>query len=240
MYGTLRLNTRTQCAYILLKILSRVAAFFGTRQAFILLSRECCREAEMSIQPIDLAALLAAVTWPLIIVVAFTVFRHPLSELVGTFGQRARKFSFGGVSLELAEVSEMRPQSLEAEIRQLDAGLIPQSGSSAIAGLLKQLQSGGEYDYIVIDLGSESSPRWLTSRLYLLAFLIAPIDRPKCFVFLETVGSVRKRFVGTASPHRVRWALVRRYGWLESASVAAYESLGGLQLDPGTGNTLLH
>lgn len=189
----------------------------------------------MNIQPLDIPALLGAVTWPLIAVVAFVVFRRPLGDLVGVLGQRARKFSFAGVSLELAEVSEMKPLSLEAEIRQLDAGLIPQSGSSAIAGLLTQLQSGGQRDYIVIDLGPESSPRWLTSRLYLLAFLIAPIDRPKSFVFVETVGAVRKRFLGTASPHRVRWGLARRYSWLESASAAAYASLGNLQLDPGTG-----
>lgn len=189
----------------------------------------------MKIQPIDLPALLGAVTWPLIAVIAFTVFRRPLSDLVSILGQRIHKFSFGGLSLELAEVSEMQLQSLETEIRQLDAGLIPQSGSSAIAGLLVQLQQGGEHNYIVIDLGSESSPRWLTSRLYLLAFLIAPIDRPKCFVFVETAGPVRKRFLGTASPDRVRWALAIRYSWLETASATAYASLGELSLDPATG-----
>jgi hypothetical protein len=133
----------------------------------------------MSIQPIDLPALLGAATWPLIALLAFTVFRRPLSDLVGILGQCARKFSFGGVSLELAQVSEIEPRSLEAEIRQLGAGLIPQSGSSPIADLLMQLQSGGHHDYIVIDLGSESSSRWLTSRLYLqsrLKFFHRPLE----------------------------------------------------------------
>ena len=85
----------------------------------------------MNVQPIDISAVLGTVIWPLIVVVAFTAFRRPLSELVSVLGQRTRKLSFAGVSLELAEVSEMKSQSLEAEIRQLDAAAL-QSKSSAI------------------------------------------------------------------------------------------------------------
>lgn len=188
----------------------------------------------MNVHPIDIPSLLGTVIWPLTVVVAFAVFRRPLGELVSVLGRRTRKFSFAGVALELAEVSEVKSQSLEAETRQLDAAS-PQSKSSAISGLLNELRSGKQHDFIVIDLGSKSSPRWLTSRLYLLVFLIAPIHRPNCLVFVETVGSVRKKFVGTASPDRVRWALARRYSWLEWASAEANWSVGGLQFDPATG-----
>jgi len=189
----------------------------------------------MNIQPIDLPSLLRAVTWPVIAIIAFVVFRRPLSDLVKILGKRIHKVSVGGVSLELAEVSELKPHSLDTEIRQLDAGLVPQSGASGISGLLSQIQHSGQHNYIVIDLGSESSPRWLTSRLYLLALLIAMINRPLCLVFVETVGGLRKRFLGLASPDRVRWALARQYSWLESASAAAYAILGEFQFDPATG-----
>lgn len=119
--------------------------------------------------------------------VALTVFRRPLSDLFSTLGQRVRKFSFGGLSLELAEASEMKPpQALDTELRQLEAGLYPQSGVPDLTSLLSHLQSGGQNDYIVIDLGSEASPRWLTSRLYLLALLITLIDRSLCLVFVES------------------------------------------------------
>jgi len=182
----------------------------------------------MSIQPIDLPSLLRAVIWPLLAVLALIILRHPLAALVTILGQRIHKFSLGGFSVELAEVSEVKTQTLETEIRQLDAGLIPQSGSTAISQLVFQLQSEQYHDYITLDLGLETSPRWLTSRLYLLAFLITLIDRPICMVFVETSGGVRKRFVGTAAPNRVRWALARRYGWLETASAAAYATLGGV------------
>jgi IPT/TIG domain len=173
-------------------------------------------------QPIDLPSLLRAITWPVIVVIAFFVFRRPLGELVLVLGRRAHKFSFGGLSLQLAEVSEAKPLSLDAEIRQLDTGAIPQSGSTGISELIAELQRGQKHDYIVIDLGSESSPRWLTSRLYLLTFLISFLHQPKCLVFVHTVGGVTKRFLGKASPDSVRWGLARKYPWLESASSAAY------------------
>jgi hypothetical protein len=179
-------------------------------------------------QPIDLTSLLRAITWPVIVVIAFFVFRSPLSELVGVLGRNVRKFSFGGLSLELAQVAEMKPpQSLETEIRQLEAGLYPQSGVSAITNLFGQLQRGGKRDYIVIDLCSETSRRWMTSRLYLLAFLITLLDRSICLVFVETVGEVRKRFVGLASPSKVRWGLARTYSWLETAAAATYGLIVG-------------
>lgn len=181
----------------------------------------------MNFQPLDLPALLGAVTWPLVVVVAFTVFRRPLSELVGVLGQRARKFSFGGASLELAE---MKPSpTLDTEIRQLAASSAPQSGVTGISTLLNQLKYGGRQDYIVIDLGSETSRRWLTSRLYILALLITLLDLQLYLVFVETVGSTCKRFLGFASPGRVRLALARNYGWLEAGAAGAYgQTLGTL------------
>jgi len=131
----------------------------------------------MNIQPIDLPSLLRAVTWPVITIIALAIFWRPLTDLVKILAPRINKLSVGGLSLELAQVSEMKaPTALDTEIRQLDAGLVPQSGVTGLTGLLSQLQHGGQRDYIVIDLGSEASRRWLTSRLYLLALLITLID----------------------------------------------------------------
>lgn len=176
----------------------------------------------MNMQPIDLPSLLRAIAWPVIAVVAFVVFRRPLTELVGVLGRSVRKFSFAGVSVELAQVSDVKPSALDTEIRQLDAAASPQSGATGISDLITQLQSGRQHDYIVIDLGSEPSPRWLTSRLYLLTFLISLIHEPKCLVFVHTSCEISRRFLGIASPDAVRWALTRTYPWLESASSAAY------------------
>jgi hypothetical protein len=177
----------------------------------------------MSIEPIDLPSLLGAVSWPVIAVVALALFRRPLVTLFSALGQKVSKFSIGNFSIEMAQVQEMKPSTMDAEIRQLQAGLVPQSGSTSLTQLVNELQSGGQ-DYVVIDFGSETSPRWLTSRLYLLCFLITLINRQICMVFVETIGSVRKKPIGTASPEQVRWALAYRYGWLESAAAGAYAS----------------
>ncbi len=46
-----------------------------------------------------------------------------------------------------------------------------------------------------------------------------------CFVFIETAGAVRKRFVGWAEPARIRWALAKQYPWLERAYAEAYAAI---------------
>jgi hypothetical protein len=178
----------------------------------------------MNFQPIDLPSLLKAVSWPAIAAVALALFRRPLSNLFSALGQKVSKFSIGSFSVEMAQVQEMKPSAMDTEIRQLQAGLVPQSGSTSLTELVNELQSGGQHDYVVIDCGSETSPRWLTSRLYLLCFLITLINRQICIVFVETVGTVRKKLIGMASPEQVRWALAYRNGWLESAAVGAYAS----------------
>jgi hypothetical protein len=196
----------------------------------------------MHIQPIDVPSLLRALAWPLIAIFAFVWFRRPLTDLVGMLGKSLRKVSFAGVSLELAEVSQVQPHTLDTEIRQLDAGPLPQSGASGFSGisdLISQLQYGGQRDYIVIDLGSESSPRWLTSRLYLLTFLVSLIRYPKCVVFEHSAGGLTKRFLGAASPERIRWSLAQAYPWFESASSAAYALVvAGLYCGPNSQVTL--
>jgi len=71
----------------------------------------------------DIASLVQAVAWPLVAILAFILFRGPLGDLVSILGQRLQKFSVAGVSLELAQVSEVKemkpPPTLDTEIRQL-------------------------------------------------------------------------------------------------------------------------
>lgn len=191
----------------------------------------------MHIQPLDIPALLRAITWPLIVVTAFAIFRRPLANLISLVGQKVSKVSFGKFSIEMAQVPEMKPQAMDAEIRELDAGSAPQSGTTGLTALVNELQSGGKRDYVVIDFGSDSGPRWLSSRLYLLCFLVTLINRQLCLVFVETVGNVRKKFVGISSPESVRWTLANKFSWFEWAAAQAYPQYLGYPapgfLDPG-------
>jgi hypothetical protein len=186
----------------------------------------------MRFQPLDLPSLLRAALWPAIVVIALVIFRRQLPNLVSILNQRINKFSFAGLSLKLAVLPEMQPAALEIEVRQLNA--VPQirSGVDSISRAFDELQRSAERGYIIIDLGSESGPRWLTSRLYLLTFLITLLDRPIYLVFLERAGQVRKQYVDTASASSVRWGLARRYVWFESVMAAAFAICGGAYCGP--------
>ena len=157
--------------------------------------------------PIDVPALLRAVSWPVIAVIGFAIFRRPLGNFATVLAPRVSKLSVGKFSVGMAEVREMKPVAMDADIRQLEAGLIPRSGGTSLTVLVNELLSGGSHEFVVIDLGSDSLPKWLTSRLYLLCFLIMLINRQLCMVFVETLGNVRNRLIGVADPEQVRWAL---------------------------------
>ena len=165
----------------------------------------------MNIQPVDIPSLLRAAAWPVIVLVALVIFCRHLPDLVRILNQRINKFSFAGLSLELAVVPEMQSTAVEIEVRQLNAAPQIQSGVSSISGVFDELQWSSGPGYILVDLGSESNPQWLTSRLCLLAVLIALLGQLIYSVFLETVGQIRKQFVGAASAGIVRRALADRY-----------------------------
>lgn len=190
----------------------------------------------MTIQPLSIPDLIKAVAWPAVAAGAIVLFRKPVAEVFRTLVERLSKISVAGVSLELSLLSELRPRSLDAELRELNSAGPPPSGPTA---LLNELQFGGSHEYIVIDLGTDTAPRWLTSRLYLFAVMLSRISRLKCFVFVETASGVRNRFVGIASPDAVRWGLARRYQWLEHAYAQVYAQIGLPQFEPGTGTLAL-
>jgi hypothetical protein len=182
----------------------------------------------MSIQPIDLPTLIGSVAWPVVSAMVIVVLRQPAADIVSILAERINKVSVGGVSLELAALSKLRPRSLESERRELASA--PPTPSAAGA-LLFELRVGGAHDFILIDLGSQTAPRWLTSRLYLFAVMLSRVSRIKCFVFVETAAEIRNRFVGIATPDAVRWALARRYLWLEQAYSWEYAQIGLPQFD---------
>ncbi|MEH2537195.1 MULTISPECIES: hypothetical protein [unclassified Bradyrhizobium] len=58
-----------------------------------------------------------------------------------------------------------------------------------------------------------------------MAIVFARMKGIECFVFVETSGAVRKRFVGWAEPAKIRWAFAHRYPWLERAHAEAYANV---------------
>jgi hypothetical protein len=179
----------------------------------------------MTLQPIDIPSILSALAWPSVVAAALFVFRHSAADLAKLVSERVQKLSFAGFGVEFATVRNVTPASLDVELRQMSGAPPSPSGSANIYQLYQDLLYGGPQGYVVVDLGSDEKPQWITSRLYLLAYLITLIDPKISMVFVETFGGVRQRYIGFASPDDVRWALARRYVWLEPAMAGAYAML---------------
>ena len=58
---------------------------------------------------LDIAAVLSAVTWPLIALIALIVCRKYIPDMVKMLSGRVKKLEFAGLSLELTEVKSFTP-----------------------------------------------------------------------------------------------------------------------------------
>ena len=170
----------------------------------------------------DFTDFVGTIVWPAVAVGTLVAFRRPLARFLDILGQRATKVSVYEVAIELATIPEFAPtwSSGSTDVRQLTPAHAIDSGSDT---LFKQLTVNIAADYAIVDLGK--GHQWLTSRLFIFAVMLERMRGLRCFVFLETRGDVRRRFLGTASPDKVRWALARQYPWLEAAFAQAYSAI---------------
>jgi hypothetical protein len=157
---------------------------------------------------------IKAFAWPAVAVFALYILRRPLAELVAQIAHRAQKFSIYSVSVELATLPALSPPwSIGSEdVRKLTSSYIIDSPSRP---LFEELLKPMKADYAVVDLGA--GREWLTSRLYIFALLLGTVTGLRAFVFLESVGGIRRRFLGVATPLNIQSALAARYPWLEEA-----------------------
>lgn len=176
---------------------------------------------------LDIAAALSAVIWPIIVLVIFLAYRSKLPALVGGLASRVSKLEFAGVSLELAVAKPFVPEwsgsSTALDLRHKATAI--QVNDSTARIFFSQLAAEDTGDYAEINLGAGGE--WLTSRLFIMAIIFARMKGIECFVFVETAGSVRKRFVGWADPAKIRCALAKRYPWLEQAYAETYATVVG-------------
>jgi len=64
--------------------------------------------------------------------------------------------------------------------------------------LRESLSSVDSADFFVVDLKSEKSKEWLTSRLYLFTYLLGRLKGVRAVVFVATRGDTNKVFLGVA------------------------------------------
>jgi hypothetical protein len=175
---------------------------------------------------LDVAALLNILLWAAVLLIVLLAYRKYILALVSGIASRISKLEFGGISIDLAKAKEFVPQW--SEVGALDLRHKAQAvevNDSYMMSFRTQLLEDGTRDYAEIDLGGGSE--WLTSRLFIMAVVFARMKGIKSLVFLSTSGNQSKRFVCLADPQNVRWALAKRFPWLEQAYTDACTSLLG-------------
>jgi hypothetical protein len=171
---------------------------------------------------LEMAALAIRLAWPVVAAAALYWYREPLTRFLEGLGQRVTKLALFEFAIELATMPEYAPvwKIGADDVRRLTSAQVFDSGTQT---LFEQMAIQPGSDYAVVDLGFGN--QWLTSRLYIFALMLARMRNLRCFVFVHTRGEVYRRFLGVATPEAIRWALARRYPWLEHAYINAQHSL---------------
>jgi hypothetical protein len=168
---------------------------------------------------LDIAALVAAVAMPAVLLIALAWFREPLAAALRELPKRIESISFAGISVKLAEAKEGALVGPAARVDLRNAGT-PQDVIDATAhSFYEQVSDPARIDYAVVDLDAGMS--WLSSRLYILSVILRRMRGMRSLVFVATIGSTRRRFVGVCSSDIVRWRLASRWPRLESALAMA-------------------
>ncbi len=156
--------------------------------------------------------LVKALAWPVVALLIAGIVRRPIALFVSALGSRITKLSLFKVELELVPASAATATPLLDDIRTA-------TNSAAISDssrmMLEQVQSGTPADFALVALGG--GEEWLTSRLHIAAVMMERMRSVKVFVFVERAPTTERRFVAVVPVRQVRWALARRYPWLEAA-----------------------
>jgi hypothetical protein len=175
---------------------------------------------------LDIAALVGAIAWPLVVVVLAVVFRGALGEVFGTARQRGFKLGLpGGLSFELPGATEAQVSWVSGR-EQIDlrrpvsaANILDSTQREFSAQLLDRTPA----QFAIADLGGGAE--WLSSRLYIMSILLARLRSVDAFVFLETRGDQPGCLVGWAHVDDVRWQLARASPRFEQAFIRAAHHL---------------
>jgi hypothetical protein len=172
----------------------------------------------------DTTALIQAIAWPVVVLVALILLRPALQDVLRNLGGRVAKISFLRVSIELATVPEFKTTWEAPELGDVRQPTPAALFDTPSLPLLEELIGGKGFDYAVVDLGG--GHEWLSSRLFVFAEMLPRLRGLRCFVFVESVGTKSRRLIGLTLPEAVRWRLAQRYPWLELALERAYATSG--------------
>ena len=169
---------------------------------------------------IDLAAIIAALFWPVVALVV--LFSKRFKTLVESLSSRITnsKIEFAGVSFDLTFAFPFQPEKdlqYGDLTEKLGADDIDNSYTYTLNAKLVDVKQA---DYVILNLGKGLS--WLTSRIFILSILFKQAKGIKAIVFLHSTDRVKKDFLGWVSIEEMRWSLAMKYPHLERAYKSVY------------------
>ena len=175
----------------------------------------------------DVAAMLAATLWPLVLMIVLLMYRKEIPRLTKSVLGRVTKLAFAGAEVQLAEVKSITPawsgSSGGLDLRH--QARATEINDSYVGTFMTQLRDAPMAEVAEVNLGQGQD--WLSSRLYIMAILFARYKGVEALVFLDTVMGRTRRYVGWADVDKIRWALAHQYPWFEAAYASAYHKLQG-------------
>jgi hypothetical protein len=172
--------------------------------------------------PLDVAALVGAIVWPVVLVILLVIYRAPIVAVLGTARERGFKLGLpGGWSFELPGATEARVDWVSGRMdtdlrRPVSYTTITDSTRAEFSA---QLRDRTPAQFALVDLGG--GQEWLSSRLYIMSILLARLRSVDALVFLEERGAQSGCFTGWAFANEVRWALARASPRFEPAFARA-------------------
>ncbi|MBP3963135.1 hypothetical protein [Paenibacillus lignilyticus] len=173
---------------------------------------------------LEIATMVSAIMWPIVTLVILLIFRKHMPDLIKGMFKNVKKIDFAGISIERFEAESYTPKW---SVNQLDLSdqLAEDMGTytSSVNSMSDQLFSKGNSDYTIINLGD--GRKWLTSRLFIMSIIFARQKGIRSIVFVEADQTNQQRFAGWTTPASIRWALAKKYPWLEDAYADAYAAV---------------
>jgi hypothetical protein len=178
-------------------------------------------------------ALFTGLAWPAVVGVIAWWYRDSLSKFIAELPRNIKSFKVAGVEIQLEEAKSV-PLSIGGGAVDLrHAGRASDVNDSTQASFFRQIQDPTRTDYVVVDLGVGSE--WLSSRLYILSVILRRMRGLRAIVFVQTDGTMRRKFIGVCECEATRWRLAEKWPRFESALAAAELNVWGHPYDvPGT------
>jgi hypothetical protein len=159
----------------------------------------------------DIVSLIQVLLWPVILLLLLFIYREQIRSIVEYIGPRVSRLSFLNIfNIELREVAELKTHwaGMGGPTTIQELAQTPYFDSSQTS-ILSQLQDTSASDCALIDLGQ--GQEWLTSRLFILSFLLKHLRNLRCFVFVKSDDGKGRIYLGNSTPEEVQDAIARRF-----------------------------